>query len=267
MGIHISRKKLIQLIEKKLGGKLISYIENPEHPFSGIGLHDTTYFEEMLRSVGDSKKGILIVNSNGGNGNAAEKLLIMCRKRFTENFTIIIPNFAKSAATMMCLGADKIMMGYLAELGPIDPQISLNRSEPPIPARSFIDGLEFVRKNVREGDPPNMYLSMLQQVRPELISICQSAIDDAKCFASTWLSRYMLKDDEKQAKQVATWLSDGKTYKSHGKVIDYTEAKNVLKLNVEPINPDSELWYWIWELYLRSSLFLKNRGACDCQTI
>ena len=262
---HNHRKKLIQLIEKELGGKLICYIENIEHPLSSISLHDTIHFEEILRTAGDSKKGFLLINSGGGNGNAAEKLLMMCRKRFTESFTIIVPNFAKSAATMMCLGADKIMMGYLAELGPIDPQISISPSEPLVPARSFIDGLELVRKNVRDGDPSNMYLSMLQKVRPELISICQSAIDDAKCFAATWLSKYMLKDDTKQAELVATWLSDGQTYKSHGKVIDYVEARNVLKLNAEPINPDRELWYWIWELYVRSTLFLKSRGPATAK--
>ena len=257
---HKQRKKLIQNIEKELDSKLICYTENSEHPFASINIHDTIHFEEMLRTTGDSKKGVLMINSNGGNGNAAEKLLMMCRKRFTESFIIIVPNFAKSAATMMCLGTDKILMGYLAELGPIDPQISTSNSEAAVPARSFIDGLEMVRENIRNGDPPNMYLSMLQKVRPELISICQSAIDDAKCFASTWLSKYMLKDDKDQAEKVATWLSDGETYKSHGKVIDYNEAKNVLKLNVEVINPDSKLWSTIWELYARSALFLKERG-------
>ena len=154
-------------------------------------------------------------------------------------------------------------MGYLAELGPIDPQISVNNSESSIPARSFIDGLEMVRENVKKGDPPNMYLSMLQKVRPEVISICQSAIDDAQCFASNWLSKYMLKEDTERAKKVATWLSDGKTYKSHGKVIDCNEAKNVLKLNAEVIKPDSELWYAVWELYARSALFLKDRGISN----
>ena len=71
----------------------------------------------------------------------------------------------------------------------------------------------------------------------------------------------MLKNDKEHAEKVAEWLSDGKTYKSHGKVIDHVEAKNVLKLNVESINPADELWYWVWELYVRSALFLKNHGS------
>jgi hypothetical protein len=39
--------------------------------------------------------------------------------------------------------------------------------------------------------------------------------------------------DHKQAELVADLLSNGVTYKSHGKVIDFSEAKDVLKLNPE----------------------------------
>lgn len=206
------------------------------------------------------KNGFLILNSRGGDGNAAEKLLSMCKKRFSKNFTIIVPNFAKSAATMMCLGSDKIMMGYSAELGPIDPQINDGNNQF-VPARSFIDGLEMVRDNVKNGDPPEMYLSMLQQVQPQLIAICKSAIKNAEEFAKDWLSKGMLKNDTAHAEKVASWLSDGQTYKSHGKVIDHLEAKNKLKLNVELIDPNSELWYLIWELYVRSEHELAQSTA------
>ena len=256
---HTVRRSIIKHIEDEVGGRVICYLENPEHPFPYINNRDVIQFEDMLRSVSNSKKGFLILNSSGGSGNTAEKLLSMCRGRFKDGFTIIVPNFAKSAATMMCLGADKIMMGYLAELGPIDPQITLS-GNPPIPARSLIDGLEMVRSNIKSGDPPSMYLSMLQKVRPEIISTCVSAIANAECFASDWLSKYMLKSDPEHAIKVAGWLSDGQTYKSHGKVIDYHEAKNTLKLNVEQIDPDSKLWSQVWELYVRSVVFMKNTG-------
>jgi hypothetical protein len=62
----------------------------------------------------------------------------------------------------------------------------------------------------------------------------------------------MLKQDHKQAAAVADMLSTGEAYKSHGKVIDFNEAKNVLKLNVEKIDEKSQLWSDIWELYCRS---------------
>lgn len=217
--------------------------------------HDVPLLEDLLRSLAGSLKGCLMINSPGGDANAAEKFLLMCRQRFTEEFNVIVPDYAKSAATMVALGSDKIMMGYLAELGPIDPQ--LQTSPIPggevIPARSFIDGLDMIRKKVKEDhDPVQMYLPMLSQIRPEVLAICQRAIDDARTFAEKWLKQYMLRKDPKQAEIVAEMLSTGAAYKSHGKVIDWNEAKNVLKLNVEKIPETSELWSDIWELYCRS---------------
>jgi ClpP class serine protease len=38
---------------------------------------------------------------------------------------VIVPKMAKSAATMVCLGADSIGMSRTSELGPIDPQIKV----------------------------------------------------------------------------------------------------------------------------------------------
>jgi hypothetical protein len=71
----------------------------------------------------------------------------------------------------------------------------------------------------------------------------------------------MLKDRPDQAKEVAKWLSEGEKYKSHGKVIDYAEAHDVLKLNVERIPQDSKLWNKVWELYCSSVLFLQQQGS------
>jgi hypothetical protein len=121
-----------------------------------------------------------------------------------------------------------------------------------------------IRAKIKSGDPVQMYLPMLAQIRPEIIAQCQSAIDGSREFAEKWLKECMLKDNPAQAKEVAKRLSEGEKYKSHGKVIDYTEAHDVLKLNVEKIAPDSDLWNNIWELYCRQMLVLQvlqNQGA------
>jgi len=224
-------------------------------------IQDVPSFEDLLRSAGKAEDGYLMINSPGGDGNAAEKLLMMCRQRFTKSFYIIVPDYAKSAATMMCLGSDKILMGYLAELGPIDPQL---RTAPipgaGIPARSFIDGLELIRQKVtQEGDPVEMYFPMLTQISPQILARCYSAIEGSRKFAEKWLKQHMFKKAPEQARKVAKWLSEGKKYKSHGKVIDFKEAHDVLKLDVERIDPKSDLWSDIWELYCRSIAFLQQR--------
>ncbi len=255
------RQELIRRIQSKLGGKLITYVANPNHPAAIIHIQDAMQVEDLLRSVSDSKKGYLMITSPGGDPNAAEKLIVMCRERFPEGFNVIVPNYAKSAATLIALGADKILMGYSAELGPVDPQIGDPISGQSVPARAVIDGLETIRKKVKEGDSPLMYIGTLSRVQPELISICQSAIDESKATAEKWLTNGMLRHNPAHAKEVAKWLSTGETYKSHGKVIDCREAKEVLKLNIEKIDPNSELWDDLWELYVRQMTFFQNPAA------
>ena len=261
--LYKHRQPIIKRVQENLNAKLIVYTSSPSHPFPSIMIQDVPLFEDLLRSVSGVEEGYLMINCPGGDPNAAEKLLMMCRERFTKSFSVIVPDYAKSAATMIALGSDKILMGYLAELGPIDPQLRM--APPPlpgetIPARSFVDGLEIIRRRIKEdGDPFQMYLPMIARIRPEVLAMCQRAIDDARATAEKWLKKYMLKHDPNQAEKVAEWLSAGEKYKSHGKVINFDEVKNVLKLNVEKIDKDSDLWKDVWELYCRSILFLQKR--------
>ena len=39
--------------------------------------------------------------------------------------TVVLPDMAKSAATLTFIGADKIIMGPGGDLGPVDPQFQL----------------------------------------------------------------------------------------------------------------------------------------------
>jgi hypothetical protein len=224
---------------------------------------DAPLLEDLLRGTSDSDTGYLMLTSPGGDPNAAEKLVLMFRERFSKNFYVIVPDYAKSAATLVALGSDKIFMGYLAELGPIDPQIQTGPLPgSSLPARAFIDGLEYIRERVKkDGDPPAMYYPMLNQIQPQLIAISESAIEDSRKTAEKLLKKYMLKDDHRHAELVAEWLSDGKTYKPHGKVIDLREAREVLKLNVDRLDEHSALWSDIWQLYLRSAHFLQTTGV------
>ena len=108
---QLHRKPLFQNLQRLLNAKVISYTASPIHPLNSIMSQDIIHFEDLLRSTDGSEEGYLIINSPGGDGNVAEKIITMCRQRFTKSFKVIVPNFAKSAATMIALGSDKIQMG------------------------------------------------------------------------------------------------------------------------------------------------------------
>ena len=70
----------------------------------------------------EGRKLDLILHSPGGSPEAAEQMLEYLRTQF-DYIRAIVPLQAKSAATMIALGCDEILMGEHSELGPIDPQI------------------------------------------------------------------------------------------------------------------------------------------------
>lgn len=64
----------------------------------------------------------LIIHSPGGSAESAEQIVNYLRTQFSY-IRAFVPLQAKSAATMIALGCDEIVMGLHSELGPIDPQI------------------------------------------------------------------------------------------------------------------------------------------------
>ena len=85
---------------------------------------------EKVRRIADEldpSEGLaVLIESPGGDIGCAYRMLLALRDR-VDDIEVLVPGWAKSAATFFCLGADSIHMGRHGELGPIDPQI-LDRS-------------------------------------------------------------------------------------------------------------------------------------------
>ena len=64
----------------------------------------------------------LVIDSGGGNIHAAYQMIELLRLH-TKRLYACIPFYAKSAATLLCIGADAIFVDELAQLGPLDTQI------------------------------------------------------------------------------------------------------------------------------------------------
>jgi hypothetical protein len=63
----------------------------------------------------------VMVDSPGGYAEPAYRIASLLRRR-SGGFTAVVPRYAKSAATLFALGAEKILLGEDAELGPLDAQ-------------------------------------------------------------------------------------------------------------------------------------------------
>ena len=123
-----SRIALYQEIEKLRKRPLIVYVTSTRSEVSG------QLSADAIREICDQiallptgcKKVDLLVVSNGGEPMVAWQTILMLRERVKE-IAVLVPQRAYSAATLLALGADEILMHPFANLGPIDPQITAVR--------------------------------------------------------------------------------------------------------------------------------------------
>lgn len=255
-----SRQQLIEEIERETGRELIIYIANLQHPGGGIDRNDVMAFGDLL----DGKNEVdmdLLLQSPGGDIDVAEKIVYMCMGR-AKSFRVIVTESAKSAATLIALAADEIVMGDTSELGPIDPQIVITTAAGQTvsrPALSFLDGLRAIQEEVNKagGILSPVYFPLLEQLDPALIDFCRKAIRRAERFAEKWLKNSQCKNAPKIAKQIAHKLVDPKRYLMHGTVIDHNEASS-LGLTVKYLSPNDPLWQAIWRLYCTYEIDLRR---------
>jgi hypothetical protein len=77
----------------------------------------------QLRKIGKAEKIDLVLYSSGGDTMVPWRLVSMIRE-YCNQFSVIVLYKAHSAATMISLGADEIIMSDMSELSPIDPSTS-----------------------------------------------------------------------------------------------------------------------------------------------
>lgn len=88
-----------------------------------IDLSDVDGFTDLINSIKDSTKVDILLHSPGGRPDATERIVGILRNKFDE-INFLIPHSAYSAATMMALSGNCIILHSSATLGPIDPQIN-----------------------------------------------------------------------------------------------------------------------------------------------
>jgi Serine dehydrogenase proteinase len=89
----------------------------------------------------------IVLHSGGGHAEVAYAAMNILRGH-CKRLNVLVPRYAKSAATLMCLGADMIFMGEFAELGPLDVQITdiYDRGARPFSPLDEFKSMEFLRE-------------------------------------------------------------------------------------------------------------------------
>jgi ATP-dependent protease ClpP protease subunit len=254
------RQAIIKKIQERSERRLICYVSGGG---CAIDRDDTVPFVDLLHNVPPREDLDLLLHTGGGDIDAAEKLISMLRNKVgTSILRIIVPDFAKSAGTLMVLGADCVVMSDTSELGPIDPQITLadgngNRIRHSI--QSYLDAYDAHSATLKK-EPGNAAAQiMLGKLDPATVKLFQAVLARARQFAEMQLKRGMFRNGGNWS-QAANELLDTKRWQSHAQMISWEDARDPrIGLNVEYLDPKSEEWQDYWQLYCLQRLAVGDR--------
>jgi hypothetical protein len=121
----MERKELFKKIEDMRKSKVIAYVTSDRQgPVNGtVAMDIIPIVSHQLRRIGKTDKIDLVLYSSGGDTMVPWRLVSMIRE-YCSHFSVIVPYKAHSAATMIALGADEIVMSDMSELSPIDPSVA-----------------------------------------------------------------------------------------------------------------------------------------------
>lgn len=248
-----SRKQLIERLETLRESKVIVYVTGDRSPTPAqIGDDAIRPLFDHLRALGRVEKLDLFIYSRGGNIDVPWRIANALRTT-AESWNILIPFRANSAATLLALGADSIVLGPQGELGPIDPILGLQRvtpdgqlSQEQINVEDVMSYQRFVSERAGLTDQAGL-LAALEQLtgRMDAISIgnayrTHSHIRDV---ARSMLGSRKAKLPEQTISTIVETLAE-RVY-AHGHAISFNDAKT-MGLPVE--EPGEDLEPVMWEL-------------------
>ncbi len=218
----ITMKEMSENIEELFDADLINYIANPS-PVSQIDYNDTIALDDLLNTLVPRKKGkgkkfrkvILILHSPGGVLEAAIKLTGIIRS-YTNEFEVIVPLSAKSAATLLALSADKLYMTPVSELGPVDPIVqSPTNPAIQVSAKAIKDFIDTYGNDINSTNHNSGYQILLQKMQNGLDPYLLGSYQGALNFSQTEIKKVLetkINDQDKLKKAVDIFFNPDQSH-------------------------------------------------------
>ena len=253
-----NRKDLIQEIEKKRGSKVIVYVTSDRDGLSvQIAGDVVSLIHEHILSLKEEERLKLdfFIYSRGGQSDVPWTIVSMFREYSQKgSFSVLIPYRAHSAATVIALGADEIVMTKKAELGPIDITISSGPYNPtekdsrqrlPISVEDVTGYFSLLEKVGCERPDEKMkgFELLTNQVHPLALGTVSRLLEEAKEVALKLLGTRAEPFSEEENHEIIRRISE--VY-SHEHTISRTEAIKYIGLKqiktAEEVGVADELW-------------------------
>lgn len=242
---NMARTELIKKIELERKSRVIAYATGDRPPFiTRIAGDIVPLLGNLLDDIGKVKKISLLLYTSGGDMLAPIRIVKLIRNHCDE-FEVLVPYKAHSAGTLICLGADTIVMGKLGELTPVDPTTGhpfnpQNPANPQQPLEVSVEDLNSYllfakdRAGVKSEQMIEVYKLLVEKLHPLSIGNAYRAYRMTRLITERLLWLHMdKKKDGKRIKIIVKEMTGDITI--HAYPIDRDEAGE-LGLKIEKAN-------------------------------
>jgi len=268
------RVEIIKQIQELRKSKVVTYFTSdrrtfpPGFPLPALNTRLATeaqiFVYDQLRSLGKTDNLDLFLYTRGGQTDSVWPLVSIFREHACKQFVVLVPFRAHSAGTLICLGADKIILGEAAELSPIDPTTGNEfnpvneidkRTRREISVEDVISYIELAKDPAKVGLQDSdhileVFKRLSEEVHPIALGNVNRVHTQIRILADKLL-RLHWTGEEEQARiaQVVDQLT--KKLYSHTHALNRREAKEILgeDLVVEATEEEQELLWQLYEAY------------------
>lgn len=243
-------------------GEMLSGVENETKRLIEELAHDTNKHEVLY----------VILTTPGGSLTPVQRMVDIFRRFYTEvNF--IIPDYAYSAGTILCMSGDNILMNYYSVLGPIDPQVQ-NKDGNLVAALGYLDKINELLQKAKDNTLTQAEFLILKDFDLAELRSYEQAKELAVDLLKKWLTKYKFKDwtkhsngtevtlEQKQTRavEIANLLSDNNKWKSHGRPINIDVIQQELHLKITDYGEDEHLNNAVDKYYTHLLEYIRNHN-------
>ena len=204
-----------------------------------------TPFADAVNDVPVCSPLDLMVTSLGGHGETAIRMASMCHAG-RDDFRVVVPDTAASAATLLALAAEAIVMSDTSALGPVDPQVYLPARKNFYPAKNIVKIVDDLDHRTKENPHAfELYSALLADVDAILYQTAKDAIERTEELVPEVLRLRRPPPDDERIEAITANLQSSPM---HSATIGHAKASD-LGLPALYMRPHSSEWDMLWRLH------------------
>jgi membrane-bound ClpP family serine protease len=220
------------------------------------------HIEDIRKNADQQGEHLVVILTTPGGGTETVERIVNTLRHHYRKVSFLVPDYAYSAGTILCMSGDSIFMNYYSVLGPIDPQVQKENGKL-VPALGYIDKVNEMIDKSKRGELTEAEFLMLKGMDLADLRFYEQARALTIDLLKKWLVEYKFKnwdthsstkeqvttkEKEDRAEEIAKELGNTSAWHTHSRPINLQALKK-LRLQIEDYGENAQLKQMIDKYY------------------